>query len=352
VDLYRANNHFDFGPDDPYRYYMPKANEDKWVALQRFEWDQTSRNADHGPYLTALGKLVDMLEPKLKSLDVKGALKAGLTGSDAADMLAAFDKAIPSATRMGAEGLALMEMTDADKTANAIKSMEGVSNAQLLVALVWGNVPDMFAQFFVSGTFDDFVKDNDSVVAEVVTNFAAHAKSSAALDKAVSEACAAVEQACGVKGLAGQLNLAAAASEACPAMSDCGLSKNLKAHAESLKSQGSFLGWVNFMAAAGAVQSDNLVMNAYNSALYGPRGSTLNRLGQADGNQLGAAVGRQVAAITGNADDAAKAAKVFDLKNAAQGFNTTRASYDNSFSRLKLDYAMADMGSLEIQYKY
>lgn len=355
VDLYRANNHFDFGSDDPYRYYMPKSNEDKWVALQRFEWDQTSRNADVAPYVAALGNLEAMLEPKVKGLDVKGALKAALTGSDAAEWLAAFDKAVPSATRMGAEGLDLLEMTDATKTANAIKSMDGPSNAQLIIALAWGNMPDMFAQFFVSGTFDDFVKDNDAVVGEIGTNFVALAKSSADLDKAVSEACASVEKACGVKGVADFLNgsgLAAAASEACPTMQDCGLTKNLKAQAASLKSQGSFLGWVNCMAAAGTVQSENPAMNLYNATLFGSRGSTLNRLGQADGNLLGAAVGRQVAAFSGNPDDAATAAKAFDLKNATQGFNTSRTVYNDSFTQLKLDYALADMGSLEIQYKY
>merc|ERR1711939_417671 len=100
--------------------------------------------------------------------------------------------------------------------------------------------------------------------------------------------------------------LAAAAASACPTTPGCGLSSKLKATAEDLKSQGSFLGYVNCMAAAATVQCENPVMNLYHAVAFGARGATLKSLGEAaKGADLGIAVGKQVAAFTGNAADAA-----------------------------------------------
>merc|ERR1719336_610777 len=65
MELFRSNSHFQFGPDDPYHHYMPKANEDKWIAYQKFQWDQSSSNVDTVAYGTALQPLIALLDDAL-----------------------------------------------------------------------------------------------------------------------------------------------------------------------------------------------------------------------------------------------------------------------------------------------
>jgi len=348
IDLYRSNSHYNFGPDDPFHYYMPKENEEKWLNLQRFEWDQTSRNADRGPYMEALNKLEAMVEPAMNGVPFQEAMKRMLGSTETmSSAVALFKKAVPS-TIEGAEGLTA-------QAASASKSVESTPPGRLLVSLVWGNMPDILAQFFVRpGSLDSFISDNQGTLTDIACSLSAMAKSAAALDKAVTAACAAVEKSCNAKGLAAFLEaegLAAAAVVAVPAPEPNGLSQQLTAVGNALKTN-SFLGYVNCIAAANVLQSENVVTNLYNSITFGPRGALIETLSQAKGTTLAKAIGAQAASFTGNAGDAAVAAEVFDVQAAVTAANEARVAHNQNLQRIKVDYALADLASLEVQYKF
>merc|ERR1719158_1236996 len=84
MELFRSNSHFQFGADDPYHHYMPKTNEDKWVAYQKFTWDQTASNADTGPYSKALAPLIAAVDSGLAKTNLKANLTAMLKSTDLA----------------------------------------------------------------------------------------------------------------------------------------------------------------------------------------------------------------------------------------------------------------------------
>merc|ERR1719150_1105798 len=84
IELFRSNSHFQFGADDPYHHYMPKSNEDKWVAYQKFCWDKTASNADTAMYGNALQPLMGALDATLAKSPLKAAVGAALKSTDAA----------------------------------------------------------------------------------------------------------------------------------------------------------------------------------------------------------------------------------------------------------------------------
>lgn len=358
VEQYRSNSHFNFGADDPFEYYMPTENEEKWLAHQRFEWDQTSRNADRQPYMDMLGKLTAFLEPKLKNVPLKAVLGNMLTAGNA-EVFAAFNTACPSTTTGGEKEVELKT-----QRANVKKAVDSFTPAQLATALTFGNLPDLFAQFFVKpGSLDAFLKDNDAALTDVAASHAGLVAAGAKMDKAITDACAAIQKAAegagatknsGLAAFLANGGLEAAALEVLKKPEAHGLAQNLQALAETIKGN-SFLGYVHCMAAATVLSRPNLATDVYAQATYGSRGNAVNVVGQAAAVPgFADAVGRQVSAfLSDSTPDVQEAASgAVELEGVSEELNAARQANDSDWLRLKLDYGLADLASLSIQYKY
>merc|ERR1711997_217761 len=90
--------------------------------------------------------------------------------------------------------------------------------------------------------------------------------------------------------------LKAAAMDVLPEPESPGISQNLEALASKLKSEGSYLGFVNCMAASKVLQRENFATKAYYCATYGSKGVAVNLVAQAAATGgFHDAVARQVA---------------------------------------------------------
>lgn len=359
IELYRSNSHFNFGADDPFHYYMPKDNETKWLALQEFEWDSnTGANADK--YMPTLTKLEAFLEPNLPSAQVKEGLKAIVSTAEGATL---FSGAVPSVVA-GAKNSAEVE--------KALKELVDKENtASLCLALIWSAAPQLFSQFFVApGSVDSFIADNKGTVEKVNAAYKTMGSAAAALEKAVLNSCKNMETVCkeagvdatGLTGFLARRGFVAAQEAALPTPEAHWLSAKMKGMAADLKPK-SFLAAVN-CSAMGAYANDPQTMarKVYDAISYGAHGNTLNMVAQAsDAAGFEEALGDEIVSFlieNGRATEAKRAEilKVVDKKLAvgkeAAAFNEARKSLGEAWQTVKLDYALADLGSLEIQYKY
>lgn len=351
VELYRSNSHFKFGADDPYHYYMPADNEEKWVRLQQFEWDLESKNADVAPYVEALGKIEGLLAPVLAEMPFKQALKDILAGPGSDEVAKVFASAIPS--------------TKGDVQA-MLKVIDAETPQRLAVALAWGNKPDLFSQFFVSpGSVDRFVADNGSTataLAGAYKDLAAKVKAfAAALDGATTAVQKAVEAGgakhSGVKNFLHSGGLVSAAGSA--ALPAHGLATRLSAIATGMRSQ-SLLGYVMAEAGARCVNDQTVVRTVYERMAYGSHGGDLAAVAAAASQaSFAGAVQEQIASHlrnTGNMpaglDLRSAVADSVNVLEAAKAVVSARAAVDAAWGGAALDYALADLASLSIQYKF
>jgi len=359
IELYRSNSHFKFGADDPFHYYMPQDNETKWLALQEFEWDsKTGANVDK--YMPTLTALEALLEPNLPSAQVKAGLKAILSTDAGLELVA---EAIPSA------------VANAKNAAEAEKALKDVvekeNTASLCLALLWSAAPQLFSQFFVApGSVDAFVADNKDAAGKVCAAYKSMGAAAAALEKAVLSSCKNFEAGCkevgvdatGLTGFLARRGFVAAQETVLPTPEEHWLSTKMKEMGADLKPK-SFLGAVN--CAAVGVYSNNpqtLARKVYDAISYGSHGNTLNMVAQAnDVAGFEEALGDEIVSFlieNGRSTEAKRAdiLKALEKKlvvgKEAAAFNEARKKLGETWQTVKLDYALADLGSLEIQYKY
>jgi len=352
IELYRSNSHFKFGADDPYHYYMPKDNEEKWVRLQQFEWDLESKTADVAPYIEALGKVETLITPVLAEVPFKQTLK---------DMLA---------SRQDGEAVAAMFANAMPATAGDVAAMTKIidaeSPARLAVALAWGNKPDLFAQLFVTpGAVDKCVADNGSAATALAAAYKDLAAKSAAFAKAMDGAAANLQKAVeaggaknsGVKAMLMASGFSSAASAA--EVPQHGLAARLSAVGSGLRGQ-SLLAYVFCEAASRCVAEQSTVRTLYDRMAYGAGGADLCKVAHAAADRsFGDAVQAELTTLLQNSgnmpatlDLRAVVSDTLNVTDAAKAVVTARAAADAAWGGVSLDYGLVDLASLSIQYKY
>jgi len=324
VDLYRSNSHFNFKPDDPYRYYMPVENEIKWTNYNRFEWDRTSQTADLSHYLEKLQSLTAAVDGPVRKTAFVTAVQNAVSFKDmttASQIVSAVIQASPylagekvdpeqeigavfeklgikgklSVAQAGTvsglyrgphiSGADLSEKTTAEAidilkdTAkasditmryNATKVYDAVAAdpAGVFVGTLFGAHTELFTQLFINdGDFETFVSSNEAAFASMVDSFAALNATAQAFAKDLAAALAAADKAIKANGVAKggsaacMAGLTAAVDKASISEGSF-LAKKLTAMAQDLKARGSFLGNVNCQAAALYVDSDEVQNSA------------------------------------------------------------------------------------------
>lgn len=433
MELFRSNSHFQFGADDPYHHYMPKVNEDKWLAYQKFQWDQTSSNADTAAYGNALAPLMAAADAWLSKSQFKATLTTMLKSTDVATvgpLVAAFMKASPSSCgdleakdedmigavlnfvgakgnltadqatkvsamlRGGATGADLNGKSAAEATeilkdtasesavsnyyaaANICATLDKVNAGQLAVGLSFGNLPDLYASLFLApNNMDAFVGANGSVFTEFVDSLTPLNTACANLAKALTTACSSADaglQKNGVKDAGvGEMLKASGLAEVAGApvtVATLFLAPKFKAMGADLASS-SFMGAVNCEAVAQYVATDEFTSSAWahlaNASLMpsasGMSGPTLNAVGQAATNRdfvesVSASASKylvnsgKVAVPTREMASAVEEAFA-GVGAAAEAVKTAQDDAVAKFMSLTLDTGMADLGSLEVQYK-
>jgi len=324
VDLYRSNSHFNFKPDDPYRYYMPVENEIKWTNYQRFEWDRSSQTADLSHYVEKLQSLTAAVDGPLRKtgfvaavqnavgsndmevaseivsaviqassylagekmdpeqeigavfgkLGIKGKLTAAQAGTVSALYRGSHISGADLSDKTTAEAIDILKDTakasDVTMRYNATKVHDAVAAdpAGVLVGTLFGTHTELFAQLFINdGDFATFVSSNEAAFASMVDSFAALDATAKAFAKNIATALAAADKAIKANGVAKGDSAACmagltAAVEKASISEESFLAKKLTAMAQDLKARGSFLGNVNCQAAALYVDSDEVQNSA------------------------------------------------------------------------------------------
>jgi len=433
MELFRSNSHFQFGPDDPYHHYMPKANEDKWVAYQKFQWDQTSSNADTASYGNALQPLMAMADAGLAKSPLKAALQAALKSTDASmvgQVVAAFAKCSPSscgepdadeAAMVGAvlnfagvkgklsaeqahavssmlrggvaggdlNGKSVAEATEILKetaheaalknyyhAANICTTVEKESNGRLAVALSFGNLPDLYTGLFLSkANMDSFLGANNAAVADFAESLGPLNTACTNLAKSLSDACAKADaglakNGCANSGVGDMLKatgFAEASGEPVTAASLFFVPKlnDMAAHLAS----SSFMGAVNCEAGAQYLASDQYTSSAWASvtnatlmpSASGMCGTVLCAVAKTGGERdfvdnvsncaSNFLVSSGKAAVPTREMTSAVEEAFAGVGTAAQAAQQAQDVAAAKFMALTLDTGLADLGSLEVQYK-
>jgi len=324
VDLYRSNSHFNFKPDDPYRYYMPYENEVKWTNYQRFEWDRSSQTADLSHYVEKLQSLAAAVDGPLRKTGFVAAVQNAVNSTDmavASEIVSAVIQASPFLagekqdaeqeigavfTKLGIQGKLTAAQAgtvsalyrgpnisgadlSAKTTAEAVDILKDTAKASditmrynatkvndavaadpagVLVGTLFGTHTELFAQLFINdGDFETFVSSNEAAFASMIDSFAALNATAQAFAKGLSAAIAASDKAIKANGVAKGDAAAVmagltAAVEKASISEESFLAKKLTAMAQDLKARGSFLGNVNCQAAALYVDSDEVQNSA------------------------------------------------------------------------------------------
>jgi len=433
MELFRSNSHFQFGPDDPYHHYMPKVNEDKWVAYQKFQWDQTASNADTASYGNALQPVIAAADAGLSKTQFKAALQAALKSTDpemVGQVVAAFAKASPSSCgnadaneeemvgavlnfagvkgkltaeqanavssmlRGGASGADLngksvaeateilkdsaneKALTDFYHAASICGTVDKANSGQLAVALSFGNLPELYAGLFLSsGNMADFLAANSSAFTDFAESLGPLNTATANLGKALADGCSKADAGLGKNGCAnsgvGEMLKATGFSEAAGAPVTAAtlfFVPKLNDMAANLASS-SFMGAVNCGAAAQYLATDQYNSSAWanlmNATLMpsasGVSGPTLQAVGKTGGERdfvssvtdcaSNFLVSSGKVAVPTREMTSAVEEAFAGVATAAQAVQQAQDAAAAKFMALTLDTGLADLGSLEVQYK-